>query len=75
MHGLARRHHRGAAQRQCAADQRHERIVAVERNQDVTDGEAFAQSLAAVRFLIGSEDYQEGLDAFVEKREPVWKGR
>lgn len=41
----------------------------------VPDGEAFAQSLAAVRFLIGSEDYQEGLDAFVEKREPVWKGR
>jgi len=41
----------------------------------VPDAQAFEQSMDAVRFLIGSEDYKEGLDAFVEKRAPRWQGK
>ena len=39
------------------------------------DTDAFERSMNSVRSLMGSEDYKEGLDAFVEKRPPVWKGR
>ena len=39
------------------------------------DTEAFEHSMTSVRFLMGSDDYREGLDAFVEKRPPRWKGR
>lgn len=33
------------------------------------------RQLASVDILYGSEDQQEGANAFAEKREPVWKGR
>jgi enoyl-CoA hydratase len=39
------------------------------------DAVGFEMSLAALNRLMRSEDYREGLDAFIEKRPPVWKGR
>jgi enoyl-CoA hydratase len=44
---------------------------------------AFESSLAeglqherqAFRFLFGTEDQKEGMDAFINKRQPTWKGR
>ena len=33
------------------------------------------EELQTIRTLYGSEDQLEGAKAFVEKRDPVWKGR
>jgi enoyl-CoA hydratase len=42
---------------------------------DVDDATGIAKSGEAMIALAGSEDFSEGLTAFIEKREPQWKGR
>lgn len=42
---------------------------------DWTDAEAWREQTKYVAALYGSEDLEEGLRAFAEKRSPVWKGR
>lgn len=41
----------------------------------VDDADAFTQSNRAMASLAATEDYAEGPLAFIEKRDPVWKGR
>ncbi|MCC5951274.1 MAG: crotonase/enoyl-CoA hydratase family protein [Acidimicrobiia bacterium] len=42
---------------------------------DADDEEGITRSGEAMMELAGSEDFSEGLTAFIEKRPPVWKGR
>jgi len=40
-----------------------------------TEEEAWERQMPIALQAINSEDRKEGLQAFVEKRKPVWKGR
>ncbi|WP_201931805.1 crotonase/enoyl-CoA hydratase family protein [Nocardioides donggukensis] len=47
----------------------------VRRSYEWTDEEAWAKQMEFARPAIESDDTQEGIRAFIEKREPQWKGR
>ena len=49
--------------------------VTLSRGQDCDSRTAYALDIAAYNQLVGSEDRLEGIAAFNEKRQPVWKNR
>ncbi len=42
---------------------------------EIDDREAFQKSQTELLELVGTEDFAEGINAFLEKRDPVWKAR
>ena len=47
----------------------------VRRSYEWSDEEAWTKQMEFARPAIESEDTQVGIRAFIEKREPQWKGR
>jgi enoyl-CoA hydratase len=52
-----------------------ESLAVMTATRDMDDAEAFTRSNQAMGRLASTEDYAEGPLAFIEKRDPVWKGR
>lgn len=49
--------------------------VAINKGVDTDIGSGLKIEQEALGFLLQTEDFQEGIAAFMEKREPQWKGR
>jgi len=50
-------------------------LQAVDRVAGMSDDEGWAATADALALILASEDRREGVDAFLEKREPRWVGR
>ena len=50
-------------------------LIAMHRQVDMPDAEALPYLRDQLYALLGTDDAQEGLMAFMQKRQPVWKGR